>query len=243
MKKCCVIIPIYNTIPTQSEILSIERSLAILSEYDIFMIHSATMNLRNYYCYDSIQFISFSPRYFKSNKSYSRLLLSKKFYIPFLNYEYLLIAQTDTYILNTNYSLESFAIKGYDYWGAPWPNGPFSKPYNLKDYIKLLFIPHPENCHIGNGGFSLRKVTSTYHLTKKYCLIIKTLWHFNEDLFFSWCAQGSKNNYNTASIVEASSFALETNARSEIEKGNIPYAVHAWEKIFTIEEIKELSIL
>ena len=33
------------------------------------------------------------------------------------------------------------------------------------------------------------------------------------------------------------SFALESGMEEEIHKGNIPYAVHAWEKCFSAEEL------
>lgn len=241
-KEVCVIIPIYNKIPTDSEDMSIKRNLLKLTGKDIFFAAPRSMDCRAYEQYgelsENIRFVRFDDSYFKSNKTYSRLILSEEFYTPFIEYEYMLIAQTDTLILGRN-KLEDFICRGYDYWGAPWPEGPFTKPYSLKDRIKLLFVTHPDKIQVGNGGFSLRKVKSTYELVKAKKLYIKVLWKFNEDMFFSLFAYKEYRGYTAAEACEAAEFALETNMREELVKGNIPYAVHAWEKHIGAEDIKK----
>ena len=190
---------------------------------------------------DHIHFKPFGKRYFKSNKTYSRLLLSEDFYRPFMDYEYMLIAQTDTYILNTDYSLDDFIKisreRLYDYWGAPWPEGPFFKPYTLKDRLKLTVVKHPEDVHVGNGGFSLRHVRHSFNLVIKKKNLIDFWWRFNEDMFFSWFALDPITDYTAASLENAGKFALETGMREEIRKGNKPYALHAWDKYYSAEEL------
>ncbi|MBR5360151.1 MAG: hypothetical protein IK123_04605 [Lachnospiraceae bacterium] len=267
MKDCCIIIPIYNVKPTESEIRSIRRNLTVLKSYDTYLIHPFLMDTSEYeeilidvfrgeientaknreddpisgLFNDHVHFKPFKNKYFKSNKTYSRLLLSDTFYRTFLEYEYMLIAQTDTYILNTEHTLEEFLKisreRSYDYWGAPWPEGPFAKPYTLKDRFKLPVVKHPEQVRVGNGGFSLRHVSNTCNLVIRKRNLIDFYWRFNEDMFFSWFALDPVNRYRAASYEEASVFALESNMREEIEKGNIPYAVHAWEKYCTDEEL------
>lgn len=268
MKDCCVIIPIYNTIPTESEVISIRRNCFALKDYDIYFIHPFLMptdayedllisvleedigsrpnesiaDLLNY----RIHFKPFRKKYFKSNKTYSRLLLSEEFYCLFLDYEYMLIAQTDTYILNTKYTLSDFIKisreKSYDYWGAPWPKGPFARPYTIKDRLKLTVVKHPEEVHVGNGGFSLRHIRHTYNLVRKKRNLIDFWWRFNEDVFFSWFSLDKYSDYNAATVEEAAMFTLETNMREEINKGNIPYAVHAWEKYMSYQELSAISL-
>ena len=266
MKSCCIIIPIYNKIPTENEVLSIKRNCSVLKDYDIFFIHPFTMDVAAYegiiirifeedinyrpgesisdIFNDHIHFKPFKRKYFKSNKTYSRLLLSEEFYRAFSGYEYMLIAQTDTCILNTEYSLDDFIKisreKSYDYWGAPWPDGPFSKPYTLKDRLKLTVVKHPENVHVGNGGFSLRHIKHSADLIRRKKNLIDFWWRFNEDVFFSWFAYKEDNSYKSASWGDAKRFALESDAREEISKGNIPYAVHAWDKYYLPEEIENL---
>ena len=48
MKTCCVVIPIYNTIPTENEKISIRRNCAVLKDYDIYFIHPFLMNTDAY---------------------------------------------------------------------------------------------------------------------------------------------------------------------------------------------------
>ena len=263
MKDCCIVIPIYNIQPTAGEVLSVKRNCSVLKDYDIYFIHPFLMDISAYeeliielfkgdianrpdestrnLFNDHIHFKPFRKKYFKSNKSYSRLLLSEEFYRQFMDYEYMLIAQTDTYILNTELSIEEFIeisrSNKYDYWGAPWPDGPFVRPYSFKDRFKLMVVKHPENVHVGNGGFSLRNVARSRELVIRKKNLIDFYWRFNEDVFFSWFALDPLSGYKAASVDDACRFALETGMREEIEKGNIPYAVHGWEKYYTKDEI------
>ncbi len=240
MKPCCVVIPIYNTEPTKNEKISIRRNCSVLKDYDIYFIHPFLMDVSVYEEIlteirgFTVHFKQFRRKFFKSNKSYSRLLLSEDFYRQFTDYEYMLIVQTDTYILNTDHTLEEFLQisrdRSYDYWGAVWPEGPFNKPYTFKDRFKLAVVNEPEKIRVGNGGFSLRHVVNTIKLIRRRKNLIDFYWRFNEDLFFSWFAYTPNDKYRAATEEEASCFALETNMKDEIDKGHIPYAVHAWEK-------------
>lgn len=233
--KICIIIPIYNQIPGSNEITSITRNISVLKDYDIYAVHPQSMSIEAYSGYGFTKFISFHDSYFVSNKSYSRLILSKDFYDFFTDYEYMLIAQTDTYILNTDYTLQQFAEMGYDYLGAPWPDGPFDRPYGIKEYFKSIFVHNPSSLHVGNGGFTLRKVKACQDIVKKYRLYIKYLWCLNEDLFFS------SHLKNIAPLEIAEKFALETNMKKKIDSGFYPYGLHAYEKHLgcDISEIKK----
>ena len=263
MKDCCVIVPIYNTVPGENEIVSVRRNCSVLKDYDIYFIHPFLMPTDAYETLlisvfeddikdqpnesianmfnNRVHFKPFRKKYFKSNKTYSRLLLSEDFYSLFLDYEYMLIAQTDTYILNTKYTLDDFIKlsreKSYDYWGAPWPDGPFVRPYTLRDRIKLTVVKHPEEVHVGNGGFSLRHVRNSYDLVRKKKNLIDFWWRFNEDVFFSWFAYDKKCDYCAATHEAAGRFAIEAGMREKIDSGQIPYAVHAWDKYFTLQEL------
>ena len=266
MKDCCIIIPIYNVTPTATEVLSIKRNCTVLKDYDIYFIHPFFMNISAYEQLiteifmehiktsdksvkdtfnNNTHFFAFKKKYFKSNKTYSRLLLSEDFYRQFIKYEYMLIAQTDTYILNTEHSLKEFidtaSAKNYSYIGAPWPDGPFCKPYSLKDYVKLMVIKEPSNIHVGNGGFSLRHVVNCINLIRKNQALLTFGWRFNEDMFFSYLGSKEGSEYRVADTVTAGNFALETNMREEIEKGHIPYAVHAFEKYYSTDELTSLT--
>ena len=113
--------------------------------------------------------------------------------------------------------------------GAPWPESAITKPYTLKDIIKLIMIPGIKKVKVGNGGFSLRKIDSMLELVEKKKLYLKFLWWFNEDLFFS--NECSKMG-SVAPIEEAKAFAGEQDIEKSIKEGNIPFGVHAYEKYY-----------
>ena len=250
MKRLCVIIPIYHSEPLENERISIMRTVEVLSSYDIYAICPEGLDVSKYRELNLHNFLTYSDEYFKSNKSYSRLLLSEMFYSDYKQYEYMLIAQTDTLILNTEFNIEDFMDFNYDYWGAPWPNGVFGGKYGIKEAIKRLFVHNPKGLKVGNGGFSLRRIQSTKELVVLHKKYISLVWRLNEDLFFSNMARkyagenGERRiikpgfRYVAAPVSQATLFALETDMKEQIQKGHIPYAVHAWEKYYDGDILK-----
>ena len=117
----------------------------------------------------------------------------------------------------------------YDYYGAPWPNGPFDGQFGIREYIKSIFVPSPQGLLVGNGGFSLRRISTTKKLVFNHAFFIKYFWRLNEDIFFSLHGRNGKD-YSSCPYNIASQFSLETNMDYEISNGNIPYAIHAWAK-------------
>lgn len=233
---CCIIIPIYKAKPTILELSSINRVMETLGEmYDLMYICGETFDIENYPLLDAIKVARFDDSYFVSNKSYSKLLLSEDFYKPFVDYDYILISQTDSYILNSDYSLQGFMEKDYDYWGAPWSEGVITRPYSIRDIIKLIMIRDIRKLKVGNGGFSLRKVSTMMDLVVKNKRYIKYLWWFNEDLFFS------RECYRLGTVApfeEAKVFAGEQDIRISIKNGITPFGVHAYEKYY--KELEEI---
>jgi hypothetical protein len=60
--------------------------------------------------------IKFDNCYFKSTDSYSKLLLSEKFYKKFIRYTHIIIHQPDSIIVK---NFKNLSIKNFDYIGAP----------------------------------------------------------------------------------------------------------------------------
>ena len=87
----------------------------------------------------------FPRRFFRSVQSYSRLLIRKRFYRAFADYEYILIYQPDSLVFSSD--LEPWCRGGWDYIGAPW-----FKDFDLDTSDGLWAV--------GNGGLSLRKVST-----------------------------------------------------------------------------------
>src|SRR4029079_3572600 len=91
-----------------------------------------------------------------SEAMYNRLMNIPYFYRHFLEYDYILIYQLDTFVFENN--LEEWCNMNIDYVGAPWINSTWVN--NLKKKISWIdkFI-YP----VGNGGLSLRKVKLFYY--------------------------------------------------------------------------------
>lgn len=84
----------------------------------------------------------FEDKFFTSVCAYSSLLLTAEFYLRFQEYEYMLIYQLDAWVFRDE--LDEWCAKGYDYIGAPF----------------ILNYGKTENIIVGNGGFSLRRISA-----------------------------------------------------------------------------------
>jgi hypothetical protein len=147
----CIVVPVYKDKLSEFEIKSLKRCCVILGKYPIiFVTHNKLdCTVYNVICEEnhiSCKYEYFNKRYFSDVSCYNALLLSKKFYARFSDYEYMLIYQLDAYVFKDE--LEYWCKKGYDYIGAPWLRLNKSKTM-------------PEFCDspaVGNGGFSLRNI-------------------------------------------------------------------------------------
>lgn len=160
-KRCVIVIPIYNAEPTVTERFSIQ-SLAKaegIEKYPIVFVTKKSFTDKEiqkylYLVWDNcnVQSIScypFPDECFESTETYSILMKSKGFYEKFAEYEYMMVFQTDCYCFSLK-GLDEWLDEGFDFVGAPiianrkdWPTLPLS----------------------GNGGLSLRKVSSFIRYT------------------------------------------------------------------------------
>jgi hypothetical protein len=118
---------------------------------------------------------------------YNDLLCTPKFWtdIQSVGCEHCLIFQTDTVLLRDN--VDDFLE--YDYVGAPW------------------CIEFEPGLAVGNGGLSLRKVSTMLDILRKHPrTILGGTRH--EDIYFSyWCL---KDNRTIPNVFTAKKFAVET---------------------------------
>jgi hypothetical protein len=97
----------------------------------------------------------FPDRYFGSVRAHGSLLLSEAFYRAFSEYEFVLIHHLDALVFSDQ--LAQWCAAGYDYIGAPWLLSPDT--------------PHITAQKVGNGGFSLRRVSS-------FCRVLNSRRYF-----------------------------------------------------------------
>ncbi|MGL5789886.1 MAG: DUF5672 family protein [Bacteroidales bacterium] len=258
-KKCIIVIPIYKEIPDNFEIIAINRCFKILFKYSIVFVCSKHLN-REFYIdrYPSAKFEFFEKYFFSNIAGYNCLVTSFTFYDRFSAYEYMLIYQPDCYVFDDR--LDYYCSLNYDYIGAPWI------PSKNKAINKLISSFKSRCAHllnkiastdkrfkVGNGGLSLRKITTFKEVTLSYNEFINDFLSkdgdlYNEDIFFS--IQLSKLGYsiNIPNFVIACGFAIESSPQKAIEfnNGRLPLGCHAWSKMpfikFWQQYIKELNL-
>lgn len=131
---------------TGEERISLKHLEHYLGGYDIFFVAPKGLSFEP----NGRPVKRFPRRYFGSAKAHSRLLLSEGFYRAFSEYEYLLIYHLDALVFSDQ--LSTWCKLGFDYLAAPWvTRGANSEPNGIS--------------RCGNGGFSLRKVSSFLRVT------------------------------------------------------------------------------
>lgn len=195
----------------------------------------------------------FDDRYFGSMEAHTRLLLSRRFYEAFDDYEYILMYHLDALVFSDR--LREWCGAGYDFIGAPWLN-------DRSDPEKGFW-------RVGNGGFSLRRVSAfldvldsdryredpeeywercygsrpwyvrLLNLPKKYLKRIRRLngvewdtarWHRNEDHFWSLRAEHYDPEFRIAPVEEGLRFSFEVAPRYCYRQNDerLPFGCHAW---------------
>lgn len=150
-KKVCIVIPVHKSHPTDFEVRSLKQCFKILKQHPVSLVCGNSLDTSYYESIASVfkkKFIynRFSDRHFSSNLGYNKLLLSLEFYERFKDFEFILIYQLDAWVFSDE--LDYWCQKDYDYIGAPW----FER-CGLHENGNNLWA-------VGNGGFSLRRISS-----------------------------------------------------------------------------------
>ncbi len=144
-----VAIPIYKTEMSAAEALSIARTVDVLGHQTLYFIGperlSAHLDALCHRYAHRIGFKTFDDRFFSGIAGYNALMRSLDFFRSFSNHSHLLIAQTDALVLSDQ--LSHWCERDYSYVGAPRFVGG-SEPRKPLEFFG-----------VGNGGFSLRKVS------------------------------------------------------------------------------------
>lgn len=156
MKKVAVIIPIYRFPLNLEERQSLSMARDLLASHPRIIISPRSLEVPFDFL-DGEELIRFPDYFFTYPNGYNRMLMSKFFYEAFEQYQYILIYQLDCLVFRDE--LGMWCDKGYDYIGSPW----------YENYI--YSYQAKSKWWIGNGGFSLRKVSTALDILSK---IIKT---------------------------------------------------------------------
>lgn len=259
-----ILIPVYKKELTLEEERSFKQCLYILNHYPIVVVTHQTLSIDSYIQIAkklgvNIEIEYFDEEYFKSVTAYSRLLLSKIFYLRFQHTKYIFIYQLDGFVFRDE--LNEWCERGYDYIGAPW-----FKDYKSHEDGAML-------CKVGNGGVSLRKVSAFLSVFEKpfplsiYPFYIKNIRkkgffrmciravkilflllftrkkikyylenltdeRINEDCFWADGLSKTRLAFNVPDLVTAANFCFERSPSYlfRLIGNKIPFACHAYEK-------------
>ena len=238
MKDVIVLIPVYKSDFTHEEEYSLYRCIDVLGSYDIGFVCPFSLPELDVGKKHSIVTYRFHDCFFESTSSYNQLMLSEELYRAFEDYQYILIHQLDALVFSNR--LEEFIRLDYDYIGAPWIHGAKFWAKNFGTgvgryaaflYNKIHQIIYEDLLYVGNGGLSLRKVSSFIDTLNRFSKMSST-YQENEDAFFSWIGKNYPQLFNVAPVNVALKFSFEMFPRRCYEMNNheIPFGCHAWKK-------------
>lgn len=234
----CIVIPVYKSFHELNEFErhSIRNCFEVLGSYLIKFIGGESLDWLSYkaFCLKnefSFSSISLKNEFFSSIDGYNTLLLNTNFYTLFAEFKYILIHQTDCFVFRDE--LTEWCSLNYDYIGAPWlfDVSQWMKKTDLYPFEIRMFhyIFTGSMKKVGNGGLSLRKVSSSIYNLKLFRMWASK-WKANEDSFFSHCA-GAFNPFFRIPAEEVAvqfSFDALPGKAFELNKKQLPFGCHAW---------------
>lgn len=237
-----VIIPVYKTTLSKTELMAVNQCLRILHNYPIIFIGPNNLDVTTYrnICGDKVvfNFKGFDQQYFDNIAGYNKLMLSPFFYKAFIQYRYILIHQTDAYVFKDE--LSYWCSMGYDFIGAPQtPHQNASGEMQfLKGYAKFialvnrLFKTNRQISNVGNGGFSLRKTRKTLIILRLLKSKIDNWGTNNEDGFFKYWGNLLYPFFKLPPDNVALRFAIERSPAESLKQlaPGLPFGCHAFDK-------------
>ncbi len=151
--KTIIIIISHKTELTENEYISIKQCQNILRNHLMYFVLPKSLNSKYYSKnFPEIKHLYVNNKHLSSYKNFNRFKVSPFLYRKFREYDYMLFYEPDAFVFKDE--LDLWMNKGYDYIGAPW----FEDFDSASKEAKFIGV--------GNGGFSLRKISS--HLKVLY---------------------------------------------------------------------------
>lgn len=202
MKKCCVVIVTHKEALNGDDEKSFTRCLDVFSgKRDIKLVIPDSISTEYYNKYnDVLEVIKVDDKWLSSNREYNAMCCNKDFWKFFTDYEYVLIYQTDCWVFEDR--LDYFIEMRYDWYGAPWAH---------------------HNDTVGNGGFSIRRVSKMIEITSKHQINWDSLWGAED----TWFCQKHKDMLNTCDLNTACNFSIENPQRKYLNLiKDVPMGMH-----------------
>lgn len=221
-----VVIPVYKDKLSAPEQISLRRCQQTLRAYPIVVVGPESMDYSAYRAIlDEFSLMVLPEKHFLSVASYNKLLCSRGFYSRFLDWEYMLVHQTDCYVFKDE--LAHWCAQNYDYVGAPWIT--FNSLFDRHLWVRQIPLVHRVLNKVGNGGFSLRRVKRFHELAG----VIGPIENFSrrhEDLVWANGPRFLLQRFNIPNTEVALEFAFDEapSVCYQLNRKNLPFGCHGW---------------
>lgn len=222
-----VVIPFHKAKLNDKERLSLRRCRKILPSYPRFLVVGASLDTRKLLQEDdALRIIRFPDHFFSSWTSYNLLCRQPEFYKQFLDYEYILIHQLDSYVFRDE--LQYWCKRNYDYIGAALPQYEHMRE-SRKWYSKLPFFKIILK-RTAQGGFSLRRVATFYNASLRQAWLLKYIPDLAEDVYWSTIGCRLQRGFKLVGVKEAIAFSFDASPQlcSHMSGGQLPFGCHGW---------------
>lgn len=156
----------HKEILTAEEKISLEQCIKKLGKYPLWMIVPQKLNTKNIEIdFPTLKFLRIADKYLKDYRAFNRFKINPFIYNFFRDYKFLLYYELDAFIF-TDLIVEWCSLD-LDYIGAPW--------LKVDEDEKIEFTG------VGNGGFSLRKISSHLKVLNEYARLESV-----HDIIASW---------------------------------------------------------
>jgi hypothetical protein len=245
-----VVVPTHRARLDADDEISLRHLLRFLGGYDRYLVLPKSLSPP----VDGFAVKRFPNRFFATHEGYTALLVSRRFYRSFAEYEYILLYQLDCLVFRDE--LAAWCARHYDYVGAM---------HRMADHP-----PMP-----GNGGFSLRRIPAFLDVLTSRARMVdptaywqrnwarappltrllntprriakqlhafngvqweirrqKTVRGWSEDWFWSLEAAKYVREFRIPTAEEGLRFGFSEEARSwfEAAEGALPFGCHAWNR-------------
>lgn len=214
MQEVIIIVPVYKEQLSRLEQVSLAQLVRVLGAYPIVFVAPRSLVFDYYRVVPGAQVVREADEYFVDTASYSRLMLTAEFYEQFAKYSYMLIYQLDAFVFSDR--LLEFCRRDYDYIGAPVPR----------------YLWRGVGGRVGNGGFSLRKITSIIRVLRQKKKIVADAGSGElltvEDVFFAYVAARPEYDFHVPSSRAALEFAIDYDIYGAYRRmpGWLPFGCH-----------------
>ena len=142
-----ILITVHQPTPTPLEQISLRQCFKLLGQHPIRLVCPEGMDTSAYKAIiPEIEVDHIAPHWQSSYANFTQLKIEPFLYERYQAYEYVLFYELDVFVFRDE--LEKWCAMGLDYIGAPW----FEGHVTANDSSPVIGV--------GNGGFSLRKVSS-----------------------------------------------------------------------------------